>query len=281
MWSKRSRNLFLLGTLTAGMILLEMALYLTGDLLNREWKFNLFQFCQSVFQKLGWTVVGYVLDGLVVLTLAAAAGMLASEAIRSFRFRRRLKEIELEPLTSEINHRYGKIGAAVHVVESGEPLACTVGLWKPQIVLSTGLIRLLDSRELEAVLHHEHYHQKHGDPFKTFLLSLFASVFRYIPLLRWLELPYRTAREILADRYAMERMGSPEALGSALLKLLKRDKPSRLPLSYVSFAETSVNDRIRHILDPAKQLPLNLPVRAALVSASTFLLIGSALLFML
>lgn len=44
------------------------------------------------------------------------------------------------------------------------PVACTVGLWRPQIVLSTSLVAALSPAECSTVVGHEWGHVSHRDP---------------------------------------------------------------------------------------------------------------------
>ena len=69
------------------------------------------------------------------------------------------------------------------VVDKPSPVAFTIGLWRPCIVLSTGLLRMLDTDEEKAVVYHEVHHLWHRDPLKTTLLSVFATMMPYIPVL--------------------------------------------------------------------------------------------------
>lgn len=62
-------------------------------------------------------------------------------------------------------------------------VACTVGLWQPQIMLSAGLIADLSAAELQAALGHEWGHVKRRDPLRLALLR-FCSNSRYSPCRR-------------------------------------------------------------------------------------------------
>ena len=54
----------------------------------------------------------------------------------------------------------------LQVVASDEVLCFCIGLLRPRIVVSTGLVELLDQAELEAVLAHEASHQRRRDPMR-------------------------------------------------------------------------------------------------------------------
>ncbi|MFP3470750.1 hypothetical protein R0J90_11980, partial [Micrococcus sp. SIMBA_144] len=65
-------------------------------------------------------------------------------------------------------------------------------------------------------------------------------------------------------------------LSSALLKLLKNEQRQRHAFA-VSFADTSVNDRIQHILSPEKEVHATLPVGTILYSV--FIVLGLTVMF--
>ena len=99
-----------------------------------------------------------------------------------------------------------------------------MGLFTPHIVLSTGLLSVLDENELEAVIYHEQSHVANKDPLKTFLLSTLASALWYIPFIKWSHKRFKVMREVLADQDAIVKNGTPAHIGSALLKMVKRDR---------------------------------------------------------
>ncbi|SCW79529.1 Peptidase family M48 [Paenibacillus tianmuensis] len=279
MWEKRSRILFLTGLGFSGLIMSQIVAYALHLLLGLEIKHNLIQFCASTASIYGLDGVEYAFDIVVFYTLLLTVGLIVQQQWASWCTYRRLQSKRDERMTAELNGQYGGGGEPILVVACDEPRAFTMNLLNPKVILSTGLIRLLDARELEAVIHHEMYHWKHGDPLKTFVLSLCSSVMGYVPLLRWVHQKYRTVREVLADHYAIEQLGSSIEIGSALLKLLKYRKSETMVFSYVSFADNSINCRIQLILDPQSEIPFKLPLKLILISFHTVLLLGAMFFF--
>ncbi|MEI7027793.1 M56 family metallopeptidase [Paenibacillus sp. y28] len=267
MWQKRSKTVFIASVAVVGILLLQMGLYALHVLFGTSLGVNLFQFCHSLLQMWGLWPLGLLLNGLIVYTMAMLLAGMVRQALASGRTWRKLNSSRDEELTRRLNKRYGRDGGVL-VIGHDEPLALTMGLLQPKIVVSSGLVRLLDEGELAAVLYHEQFHQRYRDPLKTFLLSLAAAVIWYVPVLKWLHLQYKIAREILADSYAMQELGSEAELGGALLKLLKRGTPRQMPFAYASFADTSINYRIHRILDPqAEPGAMKLPIGPLVVSA--------------
>jgi hypothetical protein len=79
--------------------------------------------------------------------------------------------------------------------------------------------------------------------------------------------------ELRADKYAITQMNQSAHLGSALLKLLKQAPAPHVSLSHASFAETSMNVRIMHILDPQMKISFKWPFVRLLISLLTIILL--------
>jgi beta-lactamase regulating signal transducer with metallopeptidase domain len=98
------------------------------------------------------------------------------------------------------------------------------------VVISAGLIALLDEKELEAVLRHEAHHLDHRDPLRLIVADTLAEGFRFLPLVGMLRDHLAVAQELAADRHAVRALGTDRSLAAALYKLLTRvDAPSAVP----------------------------------------------------
>lgn len=275
MWENRSRMLFLSGLTIAALVSIQMGMYLFYTMMGWDLHFNFLQLCKTTIHSLGFSSAGYLLDVLVLYTFVWAIWM----TVRQIRLCRRfdatlLRNLHVEK-TNQLRgaYRFGKDD--VYVVNSRESLAFTVGLRRRRIVLSTGLLDLLDERELAAVIHHEAYHEEHADPLKVFFLSLLANVFWYLPVLKHIHSHYKVVREVLADRHAMEQTGGMADLGRALLKLLKqRQTASVTQAAHVSFADTAINYRIQRLLDPKKEAPFQVPTVSVCISLGVIFLLS-------
>jgi beta-lactamase regulating signal transducer with metallopeptidase domain len=268
-----SKVIFITCTFIAGTILFQMGMYVLYVLLDWDLKFNLIQVCHSVARSLGLSSVEYMLDALVFYTVFLSIWKIGKQLFVANKIYKRLSVYRHEQLTQEINRKYSEGNQDFTVIACSAPIAVTMGFLNPKIILSTGLLNLLDKNEVEAVIYHELYHKKHRDPLKIFLLSLFASIMWYIPILKWFHQKYKIVREILADNYAINRQGTSVDLGSALLKMLKTGNRANMPFSYVSFTDTSVNYRIKYILDPQTEIPLKLPFMLTVTSIYVFLML--------
>jgi Zn-dependent protease with chaperone function len=137
--------------------------------------------------------------------LAVMAASFAREAWRQRAFATRL------PGERRVLH-----GHAVLVVPSRRSHAFCLGLLRPVVVLSDGLIARLSEAELRSVLAHEHHHARRRDPLRRALVKAFCDAFWFIPALRTAARAQATVSELAADAVAMRRTGA-QPLASALL----------------------------------------------------------------
>ncbi|CAM3969178.1 M56 family metallopeptidase [Lederbergia lenta] len=269
--SKRQVNVMFIATLLiTGTVLLQMTLYVLSILAGWEVRFNLVTVCHSIVKSIGLSFLEYGLDALVFFTVFLLVRKVSSQIFWTKRMQRIFEYYKENKLTLDLNDRHTNGREAFTVISYPAPIAVTMGFIKPRIVLSTGMMQLLDEGELEAVILHELYHQNNHDPLKIFLISLCASTMWYIPILRWFHQRFKIVKELLADEHALDKQGTPVNIGSALLKMLKARKQAQMPFSYVSFADTSVNYRIKYILDPLTEPPLKIPLKLTVMSFSIF-----------
>ncbi|MBB3112239.1 Zn-dependent protease with chaperone function [Paenibacillus phyllosphaerae] len=267
MWNKHSRRLFWAGVLPASLLLSQMIIYVLHLAAGFKLHFNLFELCSSIVRRYGLLVAVHALDAVVITTLLTGGAMVLYQLIVSRRAMYKLHRAKDDKLTKLYNSQFGGGKLRLVIIGHDAPAAFTFGFFRPVIVLSTGMLQLLDEEELEAVILHEQYHQSHADPLKTYVLFLFSQTLWYLPILGWVHQQYKLVREVLADQYALQRQGSPAGLSSALVKLLRRGRPQQMAFAHVSFADTGINVRIRQLLDPHDQASFKLPITRAAISA--------------
>jgi len=111
--------------------------------------------------------------------------------------------------------------APVHldVSDTEASVAMAIGGPRPRIVLSRGILTLLDREELESVLSHELMHVKNHDAeFKVFS-RVFSRIMFFDPFSKFFDPAVHREREYLADIMSGRTTGKPASLASALLKL--------------------------------------------------------------
>jgi Zn-dependent protease with chaperone function len=110
----------------------------------------------------------------------------------------------------------------VGMVDTPATLAMAVGGKHRTIVVSTGLLDLLERDETEAVVAHELMHLKHHDSeFKVFSRVLSRILF-FDPFSKFFDPAVHREREYLADEMAARSSGKPATLASALMKIASR-----------------------------------------------------------
>lgn len=112
------------------------------------------------------------------------------------------------------------LSGRVTLVDSQERCSFVYGAPAPRVALSSGLLSSLSADELRAALAHEHYHVQSLDPLRSALADAVADAVFFLPAVRILRKRYEAARELAADRRAVERVGS-RPLAGALLKAME------------------------------------------------------------
>lgn len=139
----------------------------------------------------------------------------------------------------------------VYVLPLDHPAAYSVGGFRGQVVLSAGLLRVLDEDERRAVLLHEEAHLRG----RHHLVMLFARGVRAalapLPPARWALGILETALEEAADDHAAARMASRPTVASSLSKAALAGLPG--PVGALSLGgDVDVTARIRRLLSPVE-----------------------------
>src|SRR5213592_2590140 len=115
----------------------------------------------------------------------------------------------------------------VRMVGTGDALAMAVGGAERTIMLSLGLLTLLERDEMETVIAHELMHLKHHDAeFKVFSRVLSRILF-FDPFSKFFDPAVHREREYLADEMGGRSTGKPAALASALVKIANSGTPAK------------------------------------------------------
>jgi Zn-dependent protease with chaperone function len=129
-----------------------------------------------------------------------------------------------------------RLGLAGRVAYSPSPapLAFCFGVRRPRIVVTRGLVDLLDDSELGAVIGHEGHHARRHDPLRLALARAAGRALGYLPGMQDLVQHFVLLTEIAADRAAIAQAGSRRALASAVVKLAAQPIGPRESLAAVS-----------------------------------------------
>ncbi len=186
-------------------------------------------------------MVAYARNGVPLAVFGAVVGGLAASAfisalvwrygnaavLRKFAPRELPNDQEwLRRFANVLGEFEGLRGMRVRTVESDQALAFAIGGRDQTILVSRGLLSVLDRDEIETVVAHEVMHLKHHDAeFKVFSRVLSRILF-FDPFSKLFDPAVHREREYLADEASGRTTGKPAALASALLKLADHSPPS-------------------------------------------------------
>lgn len=280
-WKTKSNIVLSLSVLIALVVLGQIGMYAAHLMFGMNVHLNIFKFCLSLFkqQSFYYNLVTYAMIAFIVHMLLIAIIRLIQQYMRLTRFKASIKSLQLHRLTEELEETFTvSPRASMIVIDHEQPLAFTMGFRKPIIVLSSGLVELLEERELEAVIAHEAFHRRNFDALKLFILQLISQSIWFIPLTRWSYANYKIMCELQADEHAIKETGSELGLGGALLKMVHSSGVIRkLAASPVlaSFSDEAINYRLQQLVEPQKAIPVKLETPAIVISIYALLLLMS------
>ncbi len=194
-------------------------------------------FCLANSNMVAYTTSGVRTAAAAAVVLALIVSTVLSFLVWRFAARRVLKRLAPRPLTE----REGWIGEYVRllskfermdpvpvmVVDRAEPIAMAVGGKNATILLSQGLLQMLDREEVQTAIAHELMHLKHHDAeFKVFS-TVFSRILFFDPFSKLFDPAVHREREYLADEMSGRSTGKPAALATALLKLADAEAPPK------------------------------------------------------
>lgn len=239
-------------------VTMQMGLFLTHQLRD----FNL----------QGIVIFTILFDLVIVYTFARIMRRIVSQWYLSRKWVRHFRSQAHKRLTKQLNYKYRKWNTELIVVEDDAFLALTIGMLRPKIVVSTGVFDLFNDHEVKAILLHEWYHCRNRDNIKMFIAALLADGFGYLPIIQPSVRFYHTIKELLADRFAIQQMGTELHLGNVLLKLVKMGKIQRREAA-IHFTETAMDYRIKQILEPEKAVKVPMALFRPFLLSCSFLLL--------
>jgi Zn-dependent protease with chaperone function len=139
-------------------------------------------------------------------------------------------------------------GAGSRIVPVDEPQAFVVGMLRPRMYLSQGLLGRSDPRDLESVMAHESSHIRRRDPLRRLTASL-GLAFHLPGIASVIERRLAATLESAADADAARVLGDPLRVAETLVKLA-RLRATPLPLA-VGMLDSDLEFRVRELLTPA------------------------------
>ena len=152
-----------------------------------------------------WPLIALATVGATAMTAACRATLRQRGAYRSFLGR-------LEVTGCLDGH------PTVQVIAGSRPEAFCAGYLRPRVYISEGALEALTIAELEAVLSHEHHHQRVRDPLRFAFGRILTRAVFFLPVLRPLFDRDADLAELNADEAAVRASaGRRSPLASALL----------------------------------------------------------------
>jgi hypothetical protein len=240
-------------------VIVQMGLFLTGQLQN--------------YGRYGCAATTVVFGLFTAYTLVRIVMRIAGQWRSTRKWMNTFRAHVHVRLTKQLNYKYRSWGTEIIVVRDDEFLALTIGMLRPRIVLSTGVLERFNDHEVKAILLHEWHHCRNRDNPKLFGSSLLVDAFGYLPITKSVHDYHKIWGELSADRFAIQQMGTGLHLGNVLLKLVQQGLVPQRP-GVVHFTEAAVHYRIMQVLEPeqAVKVPVSL-LRPFLVSCSFLILI--------
>jgi len=144
----------------------------------------------------------------------------------------------------------GHISGGMTVLATPAPICVTTGLWRPQVVISRGLLDHLDPAELQVLLAHERAHVRRRDPLVATLVRAFAFT-HFAPVRAWLIRELDIAAEQACDAEAAHITGDRCAVAAAIISVERLSDGA--PHGYIApyalgFGDSAVERRVHALL---------------------------------
>lgn len=162
----------------------------------------------------------------------------------------------------------------VKVICDKKPLAFCLGFFQPKIYISTGLIKLMNRYELEAIILHEKYHLLKKDNLLLVAVAFIKQFMLFFPVVSDLFENLIKTREVQADHYGAILLGRKQPVASAFKKLLRFDFNNSYLLNYSSafINHQHFEDRI-HALFNNKPVVISFKLRSLTISILSFIIL--------
>jgi Zn-dependent protease with chaperone function len=154
-----------------------------------------------------WGWEGWVSYWLSIAFLSFAVFRLANMILKGFK-----------TLVQVRTYRRVKLdGQVVRVLNVETPFSAQVGFWRPELIVTQGLLETLDTEHLQAVLAHEQAHHYYRDTFWFFGLGWLQQITSWLPNSQAIWQDLLVLRELRADRWAARHTDSLLLAESLLL----------------------------------------------------------------
>jgi beta-lactamase regulating signal transducer with metallopeptidase domain len=210
-----------------------------------------FYYCREMAKTISLSLpgnIGTIVFGALLVSVLYTVFRLAATVIKVYKFRQLLSQSIVKHHTLSETFTSLQLTDKVVVLREDKPFAYCFGVRTPKIYITTGLIALVNKKELEVILRHERYHLEHRDNLILLFATLLTSLFPFFPILKDFIRIYKTDRELLADEAAILGRNDKSSLSSVLKKLLQYESVV-FPAFAPAIADTdTIETRIKALL---------------------------------
>ena len=151
-----------------------------------------------------------------------------------------------------------------------------VGLWRPVILVPSGIEDDLTPRQLAAVLTHELCHIRRRDNVTAAVHMIAEAVFWFYPLVWWIGSRLVDERERACDEEVLRTCGEPQTYAEGIVNVCRRYVES--PLACVSgVSGSNVKNRIRDIMTNRTVAKLSVAQKAVLAGVGAVAVVAPIL----
>jgi uncharacterized protein (TIGR03435 family) len=151
-----------------------------------------------------------------------------------------------------------------------------VGLWRPVLLVPSGIEDDLTPRQLASVLTHELCHIRRRDNVTAAVHMIAEAVFWFHPVVWWIGSRLVDERERACDQEVVRTFGEPQTYAEGIVNVCKRYVES--PLACVSgVSGSNVKNRIRDIMTNRAVAKLSMAKKAVLAGVGTVAVVAPIL----
>ena len=151
-----------------------------------------------------------------------------------------------------------------------------VGLWRPVLLVPSGIEDDLTPRQLASVLTHELCHVRRRDNMTAAVHMIAEAVFWFHPLVWWIGSRLVDERERACDEEVVRTLGEPQTYAEGIVNVCRRYVES--PLVCVSgVSGSNVKNRIRDIMTNRAVAKLSVAKKAVLAAVGTVAVVAPIL----
>jgi Zn-dependent protease with chaperone function len=145
------------------------------------------------------------------------------------------------------------LARAAWALRTAEPVAATVGLLRPRVILSEAFQAAVDGNALRAAGAHEEAHARHRDPLRVWFAQFVTDLQWPLPAALLRLDAWREALEMVRDDEARQYGVDGVDLAAAVLEAARLQRRCTIPLAALGEEGRALERRIARLLAPVEQ----------------------------